>query len=293
MKHEPLYLGVDLGGTQLRLAAVTGTGRLASDVLTVRTGPAFSPAELSRQLGELTEALRSQTGATEFAALGMGITGVVNRGVMSQSEFLPLLNDVDLSALIAPVLNCPVTVENDARCFVLAEARFGAARGVRDVCGITLGTGAGGGVMIDGRLIHGFSAQAGEVWNIPLRGKFMEYFLSGYGVVREYFAAAGRPDDGSLDSAQIAELARQGDAAARKVWASFGDDLYALCQTMISLLDPEVIVIGGSLAKACDLYLDEVKSKLGRMAARIRLAELGDAAGLIGAAALSIPADEW
>ncbi|MFN7949124.1 MAG: ROK family protein [Blastocatellia bacterium] len=290
MNHESLYLGVDLGGTQLRLAAVTGAGRVVSDVLTVRTGPAFSPAELSRQLGELTDALRSQTGATEFAALGMGITGIVSRGVMSQSEFLPLLNDVDLSALVAPVLNCPVTIENDARCFVLAEARFGAARGAQNVCGITLGTGAGGGVMIDGRLIHGVSAQAGEVWNIPLRGKFLEYFLSGFGVVREYFAAIGRPDDGSLDSAQIAELARQGDAAARQVWAAFGDDLYALCQTMISLLDPEVIVIGGSLAKARDLYLDEVKLKLGKMTARIRLAELGDAAGLIGAAALNIPA---
>ncbi len=290
MNHQPLYLGVDLGGTQLRLAAVTSAGQVVSDILSVRTGPAFSPDELCRQLGELTQAVRSQTGATEFAALGLGITGAINRGVMSQSAFLPLLDGIDIPALVVPVLNCPVTVENDARCFVLAEARFGAARGARDVCGITLGTGAGGGVMVDGRLIHGASAQAGEVWNIPLRGKYLEYFLSGFGVVREYCAATGRPDDGSLDSAQIAALARPGDASARAVWASFGDDLYALCQTIISLLDSEVIVIGGSLAKARDLYLDEVSLKLGTMAARVRFAELGDAAGLIGAAALNIPA---
>jgi glucokinase len=289
MTNEPLYLGVDLGGTQLRLAAVNAAGRLDTEVASIRTGKEFSPENLCAQLSRLTAGLLKHSATAQFAALGMGITGVVNQGRLSQSDFLPLLNDLNIPALIQPIVNCPVRVENDARCFVLAETRFGAARGARNVCGLTLGTGAGGGVIVDGRLLRGASGQAGEVWSIPLRGRHLEYFLSGYGVVREYFAAAGRADDGSLDSAQIAELARQGDRAARAVWESFGQDLFALLQTVIALLEPEVIVIGGSLTRARDLYFDEVKKKLSHPATRVTLAELGDAAGLIGAASLNMP----
>ena len=94
-------------------------------------------------------------------------------------------------------MGCPVTVENDARCFTLAEARFGAGRGARDVCGLVLGTGVGCGVMVGGRLHRGANAQAGEVYHIQLRGQSVEHFVAGAGIVRGYAAAGGRSDPAS------------------------------------------------------------------------------------------------
>ncbi|HZS04125.1 MAG TPA: ROK family protein [Blastocatellia bacterium] len=292
---EPLYLGVDLGGTQLRIAAVTGDGKLATGVLSVPTGKSFSPDDLRRQLTSLTAELRQQSGAGQFAALGIGVTGIVRQGRLSASDFLPQLNDLELADTLSSVVGCPVAVENDARCFTLAEARFGAGRGAHNICGITLGTGVGGGVMVDGQLVRGVSSQAGEVWSIPLRGRHLEYFLSGDGVVRGYLAEGGGAGESSAsqpDSARIADLARGGDPAARAAWAAFGDDLYFLCGAMIALLEPEVIVIGGSLTKASDLYFDDVMARLSqwKTQTRIACAELGGAAGLIGAAALNIQA---
>lgn len=292
MNSEPLYLGVDLGGTQLRIAAVTSDGETASEILSVPTGKTFSPDYLCQHLNKLIAELQTQTGVSEFAALGMGITGIVNQAMLSQSDFLPLLNDLVIPEIIGPVVHCPIAIENDARCFVLAEAQFGAGRGARNLCGITLGTGVGGGVIVDGKLVRGVSAQAGEIWSIPLRGRHLEYFLSGEGVVREYVAAGGsaaRDDAAPADSAYIADVARNGNAAARDAWDSFGNDLYMLCQTIIALLEPEVIVIGGSLSKASDLYFADISRKLGATATRLAFAELGDAAGLIGAASLNMP----
>ncbi len=299
MKNAPLYLGVDLGGTQLRIAGVTRAGQLATEMLSIHTGKAFTPDHLCDQISRLLTQLQPQAGQREFAALGLGVTGIVREGRLSESDFLPLLNELDLPALLGSITHCPVTVENDARCFVLAEARFGAGRGAQNICGITLGTGVGGGLIIDGRLVHGASSQGGEVWSIPLREQHLEYFLSGDGVVRGYLKAGGKhnagPDcatdrapDRALDSALIAELARSGDRSAQAAWASFGDDLYVLCGTMIALLDPEVIILGGSLTQARDLYVDKLLAKLSHRTTRIAFAELGHAAGVIGAAALNI-----
>ena len=178
---------------------------------------------------------------------------------LTQVENLPLLNGTDVAALVRDVAEVPVRLENDARCFTLAEARFGAGRGARDVCGITLGTGVGCGVMVDGRLQRGANFQAGEVWRIPMRGHHLEHFVSGAGIVRTFFDAGGEgPAD--LDAAGTVERARAGDRAARAAWQVFSEDLAFLCETVISLLDPAVIVIGGSLSQARDLYrplLDE------------------------------------
>ncbi|MFN0124896.1 MAG: ROK family protein [Blastocatellia bacterium] len=289
MNTDSLYLGADLGGTQLRLAAVRADGALVTDVLSVPTGPAFGTDALTRALAMMIGEIATRTGTGNFNGFGMGISGIVAAGRLTQSDFLPLLNDVTFTDLLRPPAGCPVAVENDARCFAMAETRFGAARGARNVLAITLGTGIGGGVIVDGRLAHGATARAGELFCVPLRGHHLEYFLSGYGIVREYLAATDQAGQGTvIDSAHVADLARQGDAAAREVWQSFGEDLYTTCMTGIAFLDPEIIVIGGSLTRARDLYFDHVLSRLGTFAPRLRLAAL-DAPGVIGGAALLMP----
>ncbi len=288
MSQAPYYIGIDLGGTQLRMAAVTAQGQLATEMLAVPTGKGFTPTDLSHALQQLSARSAELTGNHPIAGWGVGAAGVVWDGQLSQSDNVPLLSGIDLAGLLhTAARGLPVKLENDARCFVLAEARFGAGRGARNVCGITLGTGCGGGVIVEGKLVRGVSGAAGEAWGIPLREHFLEYYVSGYGLLRTYLEQGGQVSD-SLTGAEIADRARHGEAAALATWRAYGDDVYLLCETLIALLEPEVIVIGGSMAQAHDLFGEKFQHKLAQRPTRIALAELGAAAGVIGAAALHL-----
>jgi glucokinase len=283
----PYFLGVDLGGTQMRMAAISRDGVLAGDVLAVPTGPAFAPDDLRRHTRELADRIARGMNGDTLAGLGVGAAGVVTDGPLTQAPHLPRIEGTNVAEIVADAMpECAVKVENDARCFTLAEARYGAARGARDACGLTLGTGIGCGVMVGGRLHRGASAQAGEVWHIQLRGHSVEHFVAGAGIVRGYAAAGGKAD--GTDAAGIADRARAGDKAAAEAWRSFGEDLGFLCEAIVALLDPEVIVIGGSMARASDLFAPILRERTGKLPARIVEAQLGPAAGVIGAAALNI-----
>jgi glucokinase len=285
MALEPYFLGADLGGTQLRVAAVTLAGRLASEVVSAPTGKAFGPDELRRALPALADRVRLALPGRDPEALGFGTPGVVVDGPLSQCDNLPLLNGVEIQRLVRDAVACPVALENDARCFTLAEARYGAGRGARDICGISLGTGVGCGLMVGGKLYRGSAGQAGEVWRIPLRGRPVEYFLSGEGLVRAFVEAGG---GAGLDAATVEAAARAGDAAARTTWRAFGEDLAFLCACVIAVHDPAMIVLGGSLASAHDLYSPALVSQLAGLPTRIAKSELGRAAGVIGAATLTM-----
>lgn len=283
---EPLVIGVDLGGTQLRLAAVSAAGELATEVCTASTGIDFSPIDLTRELQRMWAQVQIALPGHSFRAGGVGVTGIVRQQRLVAADFLPKLIAQDLPDIFnAAVGNLPFKIENDARCFLLAEARFGAGRGARNACGITLGTGAGGAVMLNGELISGVNAEAGEIWRIPLREHHLEYFVSGSGLVRNYQTISGSIAN-PITAAEVATRARAGDRAALQAWESYGNDVYTLCETMISLLEPEVIILGGSMAQAHDLFGERFEKKLAGRATRIAFAELDTAAGLIGAAAL-------
>ena len=283
---EPYYLGVDLGGTQMRMAAVTNEGALATLMHAVPTGKQFSPDNLRDQLHALHAQVQTEIRAQPIAAIGFGLTGLVGATTLTAADFVPLLNDVNIVALAQEVLSYPTKIENDARCFVLAETRFGAARGARHVVGVTLGTGIGGGVVVDGKLHRGSHANAGEIWSIPLRDKWLEHFVSTAGLVQGYKDAGG--EVGAIDVAKIAELARAGNSAALTAFQSYGADVALLCETIRALLDPEVIVIGGSIAQARDVFGEELLQRVAERGPRIAWAELGTAAGVIGAASLHL-----
>lgn len=289
--NQPLYLGVDLGGTQLRMAAVRRNGILASEVASVPTGRDFTPDDFIASVKHLWQALRATSG-DEFMALGVGTPGVIVEHSITQSDNLPLLNGSNLRTLAGIAFSGPVKVENDARCFALAEARFGAGRGATSICGLTLGTGVGCGVIIDGRVHRGANAAAGEVYRIPRWESHLEHYLSGPGLVRRYRTSGGQLPEGaaSINGELISELARQGNSQAKDAWKGFAEDLHFACECIISLIDPEVIVIGGSMAQSRDLFGVELARRLHGRPTRIAYALLGPAAGVIGAATLNIAA---
>lgn len=287
--NVPLFLGVDLGGTQLRMALVSESGRPVTEVLSVPTGRAFAPDDFVSEISNLVERM-SRLASDKPVALGIGTPGVLVEQTISESDNLPLLNGSNLGVLARRAVDVPVRVENDARCFALAEARFGAGKGARSMCGLTLGTGVGCGIIIDGEIYRGSNWAAGEVYRIPLRGFHLEYFLSGPGLVRTYLACGGVLPEKTAGSggAKVAELARAGNAAALAAFASFSEDLHFACECLISLIDPEVIVIGGSIAQSRDLFGEELARRLEGRPTKIAYASLGTAAGVIGAAALNI-----
>ncbi len=280
------HLGVDLGGTQMRMAAVARTGELVTPMFSVPTGKQFTAENFCASLQSLHTQIQDEIGAHPLAALGLGSTGLVNETSISQADFLPLLNNVNIVELAQQTLGLPAKIENDARCFVLAETRFGAARGARHVIGITLGTGVGGGVIVDGKLQRGAHNNAGEIWSIPLRGKWLEHFVSTAGLVQSYKDAGGEVIE--VDAAAIAALARAGDCAAQAAFQSYGADVALLCETIRALLDPDVVVIGGSIAQARDVFGEGLLQRVAEHGPRIVWAELGTAAGVIGAAVLNL-----
>lgn len=278
-------LGIDLGGTQLRMAAVGGDGVLLTEMAASPTGPDFGPEDLRAGVARLVAGIEAQLGSRSFAGLGLGTAGVVRFGPLAQCSNLPKLNGLDLAEALRSWTALPVAIENDARCFTLAEARYGAARGAKHVVGITLGTGVGCGVMIGGHLHRGAAHEAGEVWDIPLRDKPLEEFLSGAGLVRAYRAAGGDALEPSAPS--LAQKARAGEAAACAAWEAFGGDVAFLCRCVGRLVDPEAIVLGGSMAQARDLFDVSLRKKAEAPQGRIRYSTLGPAAGVIGAASLT------
>ena len=285
---DSYYLGADLGGTSLRVGAVSTDGELLGEVLSVPTGRAFDPEALQQQARALAQRVRRAFADVPCRGVGFGTAGVIHDdGPLAHAENLPKLCGANLRALLEEALGCPVIVENDARCFTLAEARFGGARGARSVGGITLGTGVGSGFLIHGKLVRGVSSQAGEVCRIPLRGHPLEYFVSTEGLMRAFEGAGGSPH--GMDGARLAEAARSAAGPARTAWRTYGEDLATLCDIVMAIVEPEVIVIGGSLAQAFDLYGDLLTARIADRRTRIVPAELGPRAGVIGAAVLAMP----
>jgi fructokinase len=243
-----------------------------------------------------------------WASVGVGIPGALSpaSGVVKNANATWLIGR-PLDRDLAEAVGRPVRVANDANCFAVSEAVDGAGAGAAVVFGVILGTGVGGGVAIAGKAHTGANAIAGEWGHNPLPwagaderpgtrcycGKLgcIETFLSGSGIARAYLAHTGR----EADAAAIARLAEAGEPAASEVIAAYADRLARALATVINVLDPDVIVLGGGLSKIARLY-DEVPEILPRwvfsdhVATRLRRNRHGDASGVRGAAWLWPPA---
>ncbi|MGQ0658748.1 MAG: ROK family protein [Chromatiales bacterium] len=293
-----MRIGIDLGGTKIECIALEddGTVLLRKRIDTPRQG--------YRAVIEAIVALIRSAEKTlhRIATVGIGTPGAVSpaTGMMknSNSEFL---NGQPFDRDIENALKRPVRIANDVNCFALSEATDGAASGAEVVFGVIIGTGTGGGVVVGGRVLTGLNAIAGEWGHNPLpwptpqelpgpacycgkRG-CVETFCSGPGFARDY-ADGGQP---ILPAPAIAALAENGDEAALKAIARYEERLAKSLASVINVLDPEVIVLGGGMSKIERLYTS-VPKLWGRyvfsdaLTTRLLPAKHGDASGVRGAA---------
>jgi glucokinase len=318
MSPQPV-IGVDAGGTKLLAGVVHEDLTVGHSVRRLWSG-----GDRAEVLDTMVEAVTAaRTGAAgEVRAVGFGIPSLVEfaTGTSVSSVHLPL-DGVPFRSLMAERLGLPVFVDNDSNLAALAEQRVGAARGSSNVVMLTLGTGVGSGVVLDGRLMRGATGAASEIGHMtvdlhgpPCQGTCpgrgcLEVMASGTAIGREG-TDAGRRDPlsalgravaqrGLVTGEEVAALAVGGDPAACGVMAAIGRNLGAGIASVVNIFEPEVVVVGGGAAAAGDLLLDPAREVVaqralrpGRDAVRIVPAALGEQAGMIGAGLFALEGGE-
>lgn len=312
-----VYLGIDLGGTKIAAAAVdirTGARLLQ---LMVPTEAHEGPAAVIERMAALAAQVCAQinTPLNRIAAIGIGVPGLIDlaQGVTILLPNLPSgWRNVPLAANMTSLTGRPTAIINDARAFTLAEATFGAGRDARSVIGMTLGTGIGGGIAIDGRLYLGIDGTAGEVGHMTIdpygprcgcgnRG-CLETFASGPSITAMALRVVAQGmttqigtlvdyDLNKITPGIIARAAEQGDTIAREILQRAGSYLGIGIANLITIFSPERVVIGGGMSRLGDWLLEPARAEvmarchltpLDRV--QITLAQLGGEAGVIGAA---------
>jgi glucokinase len=308
-------VGVDMGGSKLLAGAVDGNLGVWH-----RTRREIRGLDQDALLATAVEAVEAARASVESAVegVGFGIPCTIDqrRGVAVQAVNLALA-DVPFRDLMAERLGLPVFVDNDANAAALAEHRFGAAQGARHSVTLTIGTGIGGGLVLDHRLYRGTVGAGGELGhmvvdldgprcqgNCPNRG-CLEAVASGTALEREAReTAAGAPDSAlgravaagrEVRGPLVTELAHDGDEAALGVLTLIGRRLGVGIANLVNVFDPEVVVLGGGVLAAGELVLEPAREEMlaralppGRDDVRVVAAHFGEEAGMLGAAALAL-----
>ena len=294
--NEKRVIGLDLGGTKILAGVVDRAGHV--EQRREHPTPTASQDELLAGLDVAVEELLTD----EIAALGFGLPSPVDQrsGRALQAVNIPL-KDIDFRARMKERFGLPVGIENDANAATYAEFQFGAARDVESMIMLTLGTGCGGGAVIDGKLFRGW-AEFGHIVieydGLPCQGTctgrgHLEPYVTGTAATKLAQAEFGP----AVDAHRLVRLADEGEPRAIAILAGIGRRLGAGIGSLVNIFNPELVVIGGGFAAAGDFVLDPAREILQREALAgagyrvpIVRAELGTAAGLIGAGLVAFDA---
>ena len=296
-------IGVDVGGTKILAGVVDREGNVARQV--ERPTPRDSQDELLAELESVVEGLLAEEAA---ATLGFGIPSTIDQrsGRAVSSVHVPLA-DIDFRDRMAARFGLPVAIDNDGNAAAIAEWRFGAGRGTSHMVLLTLGTGIGGGLILDGRPYRGSIGAGAELGHIVLEygGRPCGDGCTGRGHFEAVAAgpaadAAARRRFGEASKARdLVEAARNGDAGAREDLAELGHRLGAGIASLVNVFNPEVVVLGGGFAAARELILAPARETIareclrpGRDLVRIEWAALGPKAGMVGAGLVGFEALE-
>lgn len=235
-----MRIAIDLGGTNVRVASVSEEGditRILSEACKSEGTQDEVIDHICRMIGELM--------TPEVNGIGIGVPSVVDvkLGIVYNVVGIPSWKEVPIKDILEERFKVPVAVDNDCNCFALGVSLFGRARGFSEAVCVTLGTGVGGSLVIDGSLYHGHNAGAGEIGSIPYLDKDYEYYCSS-----RFFKGKG------TTGKDAALAANGGDPEAITLWEEFGCHIGHLVQMIMFAYDPAVIVFGGSIANAYKLF---------------------------------------
>lgn len=319
MASEHTVIGIDLGGTKISTGLVRNDGKIiARDYQQTRAAEGQA-AVIERVLdGARRVIAQAEIGRSQAAAVGIGAPGPLDiaAGVVVAPPNLPGWERVPLKQLIEDDLGITTFLENDANAAALGEYHFGAGRGVEHMIYITVSTGIGGGLILDGKLYHGASGMAGEIGHItikpggPLCGcgnrGCLEAMASGTAIARRarervtsgastLIAGLAEGDPQRITAKLVAEAASQGDAEAQEILAEAMDYLGIGVANLVNLFNPQLIVIGGGLMNIGEKLFRPVRRAIDQhtfppatQAVKVVPAALGDDAGMLGAAAVAL-----
>jgi glucokinase len=306
----PLAIGIDFGGTSVKPGVVRGK-EIVARAQPIPTRTHQSADSLLAAVFREVATLREQH--PDVAALGAGLPGLIDsaKGQVRELSNVPGWHNVSLAALLREKTGLPSIIENDANAMAYAEWKFGAGRDVPNVICMTLGTGVGGGLILDGKLFRGSQLGAGEIGQMILEPHGVPGHYGNFGALEKYvgnreiieraaklYAAAGAAHEGKeMTPLSLEKAAKKGDQIAAGLWEEIGFEIGVMLTNIVWLLNPDRIVIGGGVAKAGPLLFEPIKRAIRERTAAVyheRLAvvpaELGNDAGIIGSATLALEA---
>ncbi|MCH8327262.1 MAG: ROK family protein [Candidatus Marinimicrobia bacterium] len=283
MAQNGNFIGIDLGGTQARVGRVEA-GELR-EFASTRILASGTVEEVLNQIYALIDGLA----ASDIEAIGVGVPSVVDvdQGIVYDVQNIPAWKEVRLKSLLEEKYAVPVHVNNDANCFALGEKHFGKGRGHHSIIGLIIGTGFGAGIIVNDRLYSGANCGAGEFGMMPYLDSVYEHYCSGQ------FFTLHKGQTGE----QLYKQAVDGDTQALQIFAEYGDHLGSGIKAILCAYDPEIIILGGSVRKAYDLFEEAMWASIqsfvypkSAQGLSIELSQLDDIA-ILGAAALCYERD--
>tara|TARA_B100001939_G_scaffold255886_1_gene222756 strand:- start:227 stop:1129 length:903 start_codon:yes stop_codon:yes gene_type:complete len=286
-------IGIDLGGTAIKLARFTAEGELLAEL----ERPTPQPAVPGAVTMALCEAVAELDPEREAALVGVGLPGPMDAAarVARVCINLPGWEEVPLAAWLEPQLQRRVTLANDGNCAVVGEAWRGAAQGYADVVLLTLGTGVGGGVLLNGALFSGHNGAAAEPGLIGVDPAGPACNSGNRGSLEQYASIAALHRLCDRDPRELSEAADAGDPEALAVWDQYGSTLGVGVSSLVYVFTPQLVLLGGGLAGASRHFLPAVRREVeqrvqavSREGLRIEACALGNGAGRLGAAKLAL-----
>ena len=305
--EPPIAIGVDFGGTSVKFGVVRGA-ELIGEIERVPTRDVRDPDAMVEAMAAEIRDLHGRY--PEIAAVGVGVPGAVDaEGVTYNLTNVPGWRSIPLRDLLSDKTELPVAVDNDANCAAFAEWKYGAGTGHRNLVLVTLGTGVGGGLILNGELYRGSNLAAGEIGQMSVDHDGVDGPYGNCGALERYighqqisemartsYSEAGREvTDAECTPEALAEAAHQGDEIARRVWNRVAEYLGTVLASIVYLLNPDAIVVGGGVAHAGEVLFEPLRERVRSMLSKefferfdILPAELGNTAGIIGSAALAV-----
>ncbi len=300
--NKRVKIGIDLGATRVKMGLVDYKGRIVSrreidTPLNVRKPELVNSLILN--IGDILRQAGLKKG--QVAGVGIGVPGPVDsgKGIVSYSPNIKGWENVSLKSILERRLRLKVSLDNDVNAMTLAEHRFGAGKGAKNLVCLTLGTGVGGGIIINGGIYRGSTMCAGEIGHVPINEKGPRCNCRGIACIERYIGnryvlnRARKIFGKGITLERLDRLAKSGNKKAKAIWTDVGTKLGVALAGVVNLLNPDMIIVGGGVSKAGELILRPLRKEIKRRAmidqarhVKVVRAKLGTDAGIIGASLL-------